>query len=37
VFVDPHSLVKLEIPDWLRQALSPWVMSGDGRVAGAGG
>jgi acyl-CoA thioester hydrolase len=25
VFVDPQTLRKLEIPDWLRKALAPWV------------
>ena len=25
VFVDPHTLQKLEIPQWLRDSLSPWV------------
>jgi acyl-CoA thioester hydrolase len=26
VFVDPHSLEKLPIPDWLRESLAPWVV-----------
>ena len=28
VFVDPHTLQKLEIPEWLRDALAPWVIEG---------
>jgi acyl-CoA thioester hydrolase len=27
VFVDPHTLEKMEIPDWLREALSPWLLA----------
>ena len=26
VFVDPDSLEKMPIPDWLRQALAPWTI-----------
>ena len=26
VFVDPTSLQKIPIPDWLRESLAPWVM-----------
>jgi len=26
VFVDPTSLEKIPIPDWLRESLGPWVM-----------
>jgi len=26
--VDPHTLQKLEIPEWLRDALAPWVIEG---------
>jgi acyl-CoA thioester hydrolase len=29
VFVDPHSLEKVPIPDWMREALAPWVTSED--------
>jgi acyl-CoA thioester hydrolase len=25
VFVDPHTLEKMPIPDWLRDSLAPWV------------
>jgi acyl-CoA thioester hydrolase len=28
VFVDADSLEKVSIPDWLRQALAPWVVEG---------
>jgi acyl-CoA thioester hydrolase len=27
VFVDPSSLEKLPIPDWLRESLAPWVVA----------
>ena len=30
VFVDPVSLEKVAIPDWLREALAPWVLDGAG-------
>jgi acyl-CoA thioester hydrolase len=26
VFVDPQTLKKMAIPDWLRESLSPWVL-----------
>jgi acyl-CoA thioester hydrolase len=29
VFVDADSLEKVSIPDWLRQALAPWVVEGE--------
>jgi acyl-CoA thioester hydrolase len=30
VFVDPRTLEKLEIPDWLRAALAPWTAREEG-------
>jgi acyl-CoA thioester hydrolase len=30
VFVDPSSLEKLPIPDWLRESLAPWVLGDSG-------
>ena len=30
VFVDPVTLEKLAIPDWLREALEPWALDGQG-------
>jgi acyl-CoA thioester hydrolase len=30
VFVDPVSLQKMEIPQWLRESLQPWVMPDGG-------
>jgi acyl-CoA thioesterase FadM len=26
VFVDPQTLQKMAIPDWLRESLAPWVV-----------
>lgn len=30
VMVDPAALAKTPIPDWLREALAPWVVEGEG-------
>jgi acyl-CoA thioester hydrolase len=30
VFVDPQSLSKMQIPDWLRESLAPWVVGESG-------
>jgi acyl-CoA thioester hydrolase len=30
VFVDPHTLQKLPIPDWLRESLAPWLLDEHG-------
>jgi acyl-CoA thioester hydrolase len=30
VFVDPHTLQKLPIPDWLRESLEPWLLDEHG-------
>jgi acyl-CoA thioester hydrolase len=30
VFVDPSTLEKIPIPDWLRESLTPWVVDEDG-------
>jgi acyl-CoA thioester hydrolase len=30
VFVDPRTLQKLAIPDWLRESLAPWVLDEHG-------
>jgi acyl-CoA thioesterase FadM len=30
VFVDPVSLEKMEIPEWLRESLAPWVIADGG-------
>ena len=29
VFVDPSTLEKISIPDWLRESLAPWVVDGE--------
>jgi acyl-CoA thioester hydrolase len=30
VFVDPHTLQKLPIPEWLRESLAPWLLDEHG-------
>jgi acyl-CoA thioester hydrolase len=35
VFVDPHTLRKMSIPDWLRDSLAPWVTGEEAAGAAA--